>query len=119
MKVGLLLGYSGKTLAPPMDLILGAEKLGYDSVWIAEAYGSDAVTVAAWILGQTKTLKVGTAIMQVPARTPANTAMTAMSLSQMSGGRSQCIRAIVREACRSRHHASLQLPADRKRPVQE
>ena len=87
MKVGLLLGYSGKTLAPPMDLILGAEKLGYDSVWIAEAYGSDAVTVAAWILGQTKTLKVGTAIMQVPARTPANTAMTAMSLSQMSGGR--------------------------------
>ena len=87
MKVGLLLGYSGKTLAPPMDLILGAEKLGYDSVWIAEAYGSDAVTVASWILGQTSTLKVGTAIMQVPARTPANTAMTAMSLSQLSGGR--------------------------------
>ncbi len=87
MKAGLLLGYSGKKLAPPMDLILQAEKLGYDSVWIAEAYGSDAVSVAAWILGQTSTLKVGTAIMQVPARTPANTAMTAMSMSQLSAGR--------------------------------
>ena len=87
MKVGLLLGYAGKELAPPMDMILQAEKMGFDSVWIAEAYGSDAVTVAAWILGQTTSLKVGTAIMQVPARTPANTAMTAMSMSQMSGGR--------------------------------
>jgi F420-dependent oxidoreductase-like protein len=87
MKLGLLLGYSGKKLAPPMDLILQAEKLGVDSVWIAEAYGSDAVTVAAWILGQTRSIKVGTAIMQVPARTPANTAMTAMSMSQMSNGR--------------------------------
>lgn len=87
MKAGLLLGYSGKTLAPPMDMILQAEKMGFDSVWIAEAYGSDAVSVAAWILGQTKKLKVGTAILQVPARTPANTAMTAMSLSQLSGGR--------------------------------
>lgn len=87
MKVGLLLGYSGKELAPPMDMILQAELMGFDSVWIAEAYGSDAVTVAAWILGQTTSLKVGTAIMQVPARTPANTAMTAMSMSQLSGGR--------------------------------
>ncbi|MFT5134783.1 MAG: F420-dependent oxidoreductase-like protein [Gammaproteobacteria bacterium] len=87
MKIGLLLGYSGKKLAPPMDLIKQAEKMGFDSVWIAEAYGSDAVTVAAWILGQTTKLKVGTAIMQVPARTPANTAMTAMSMSQLSGGR--------------------------------
>ena len=87
MKVGLLLGYSGKDLAPPMDMILQAERMGFDSVWIAEAYGSDAVSVAAWILGQTTSLKVGTAIMQVPARTPANTAMTAMSMSQLSGGR--------------------------------
>ncbi len=87
MNIGLLLGYSGKKLAPPMDLILQAEKMDFDSVWIAEAYGSDAVTVAAWILGQTKKLKVGTAIMQVPARTPANTAMTAMSMSQLSAGR--------------------------------
>ena len=87
MKIGLLLGYSGKKLAPPMELILQAEKMNFDSVWTAEAYGSDAVTVAAWILAQTTRLKVGTAIMQVPARTPANTAMTAMSLSQLSGGR--------------------------------
>ncbi|MBT7952915.1 MAG: LLM class F420-dependent oxidoreductase [Gammaproteobacteria bacterium] len=87
MKLGLLLGYSGKSLAPPMDLIKQAENMGIDSVWIAEAYGSDAVTVAAWVLGQTTKLKVGTAIMQVPARTPANTAMTAMSMSQLSGGR--------------------------------
>ena len=87
MRIGLLLGYSGKELAPPMELILQAEKMGFDSVWIAEAYGSDAVTVAAWILGLTTKLRVGTAIMQVPARTPANTAMTAMSMSQMSGGR--------------------------------
>lgn len=87
MKIGLLLGYSGKKLAPPMDMILQAEKMGFDSVWTAEAYGSDAVTVAAWILAQTTSLKVGTAIMQVPARTPANTAMTAMSMSQLSGGR--------------------------------
>lgn len=87
MKVGLLLGYSGKKLAPPIDMILQAEKMGFDSVWTAEAYGSDAVTVAAWILSQTTRLKVGTAIMQVPARTPANTAMTAMSMSQLSGGR--------------------------------
>lgn len=70
-----------------MDLILQAEAMGVDSVWIAEAYGSDAVTVASWILAQTTKLKVGTAIMQVPARSPANTAMTAMSMSQLSGGR--------------------------------
>ena len=67
MKLGLLLGYSGKTLAPPMDLILQAEAMGVDSVWIAEAYGSDAVTVSSWILAQTSKLKVGTAIMQTPA----------------------------------------------------
>lgn len=87
MKVGLLLGYSGKTLAPPVDMIQQAEAMGFDSAWVAEAYGSDAVSVAAWILAQTTKMKVGTAIMQVPARTPANTAMTAMSLSQLSGGR--------------------------------
>jgi F420-dependent oxidoreductase-like protein len=87
MKLGLLLGYSGKKLAPPIEMIKQAEKMGVDSVWIAEAYGSDAVTVAAWILAQTTSLKVGTAIMQVPGRTPANTAMTAMSMSQLSDGR--------------------------------
>lgn len=87
MKLGLLLGYAGRHITLPMDLIQQSEALGYDSVWVAEAYGSDAVSVSAWILAQTKKIKVGTAIMQVPARTPAATAMSAMSLSQMSGGR--------------------------------
>ena len=71
MKLGLLLGYSGAKLKLPMDDIKHAESLGFDSVWTAEAYGSDAVTPAAWILAQTDKIKVGTAIMQMPARTPA------------------------------------------------
>ena len=87
MKLGLMLGYSVKRMSVPIDLIQGAEQLGYDSVWIAETWGSDAVSVAAWILAQTSRLRVGTAIMQVPARTPANTAMSAMSLAQLSNGR--------------------------------
>jgi F420-dependent oxidoreductase-like protein len=70
-----------------MDLMLFAEKLGFDSAWTAEAYGNDAVTTATWIAARTERLKVGTAIMQMPARTPAMTAMTAMSLDQLSGGR--------------------------------
>lgn len=87
MKLGLLLGYSGKTINIPMGLVKHAESLGYDSCWTAEAYGSDAVTVATWVLAQTEKIRVGTAIMQMPARTPAMAAMTAMSLAQMSGDR--------------------------------
>ena len=87
MKLGFLLGYSGKQINIPLDLILQAESMGYDSVWTAEAYGNDAVTAAAWVLAQTKTIKVGTAIMQMPARTPAMCAMTTMALDQLSGGR--------------------------------
>jgi F420-dependent oxidoreductase-like protein len=87
MKLGFLLGYSGKQIQIPMDLIRHAESLGYDSVWTAEAYGNDAVTSASWVLAQTDKIKVGTAIMQMPARTPAMAAMTAMSLDQLSGGR--------------------------------
>ena len=87
MKLGFLLGYAGKQINIPMDLIKQAEALGYDSVWTAEAYGNDAVTTATWVLAQTEKIRVGTAIMQMPARTPAMTAMTAMSLSQLSGGR--------------------------------
>ena len=71
----------------PIEAIKHAEDLGYESIWTAEAYGSDAVTPAAWILAQTTKMKVGTAIMQMPARTPAMTAMTAMSLAELSGGR--------------------------------
>jgi F420-dependent oxidoreductase-like protein len=87
MKLGLLLGYSGKHINIPIDLIKHAESLGYDSAWTAEAYGNDAVTTATWVLAQTEKIRVGTAIMQIPARSPAMTAMTSMSLSQMSGGR--------------------------------
>ena len=71
----------------PLDTIKHAESLGYDSVWTSEAYGSDAVTPAAWILANTTRIRVGTAIMQMPARTPAMTAMTAMTLAQLSGNR--------------------------------
>ena len=87
MKLGLLLGYSGKQIHIPMDLIQQAESMGYDSVWTAEAYGNDAVSTASWILARTEKIRVGTAIMQMPARTPAMCAMTAMTLHQLSGGR--------------------------------
>jgi F420-dependent oxidoreductase-like protein len=87
MKLGMLVGYSGRKMNLPMEAILHAEGLGYDSVWTSEAYGSDAVTPAAWILANTKRIKVGTAIMQMPGRTPAMAAMTAMSLAQLSGNR--------------------------------
>ena len=87
MKLGFLLGYSGKHIHIPMELIQQAESMGYDSVWTAEAYGNDSVTSAAYVLAQTSKIRVGTAIMQMPARTPAMCAMTAMSLDQLSGGR--------------------------------
>ena len=87
MKLGLTIAPSGKSFRVDMDLIREAERLGYDSAWTSEAYGSDAVTPATWVLAQTTTLKVGTAIMQMPARTPTITAMTAMTLHSLSGGR--------------------------------
>lgn len=87
MKLGLLSGYSGKVVNLDMAGIKRAEALGYDSVWTAEAYGSDAVTPATWMLAHTEKIKVGTAIMQMPGRSPACTAMTAMTLNQLSNGR--------------------------------
>jgi len=87
MKLGLLLGYSGADMSLPIDRVLEAEKLGFDSVWTSEAYGSDAITPAAWVLARTSRIKVGTAIIQMPARTPAMAAMTAMTLAALSGGR--------------------------------
>jgi F420-dependent oxidoreductase-like protein len=87
MKLGMLLGYSGAEIKLPMDQILEAERLGFDSIWTAEAYGSDAVTPAAWILARTTKIKAGTAIMQIPGRQPSMAAMTAMTLDQLSGGR--------------------------------
>jgi F420-dependent oxidoreductase-like protein len=87
MRLGLNLGYSGAGMSLNVELVRRAEALGFDSVWSAEAYGSDAVTPLAYLAGQTEKIKLGTAIMQMPARTPAMTAMTAMSLDQLSGGR--------------------------------
>jgi F420-dependent oxidoreductase-like protein len=87
MRLALSLSYSGATMALDTAKVLEAEGLGYDSVWSAEAYGSDAVTPAAWVAALTRTIHVGTAIMQIPARTPAMTAMTAMTLDALSAGR--------------------------------
>ena len=87
MQLGFMAGYSPAQVDLPIDQVLEAERLGFDSVWTSEAYGSDAVTPAAWILARTSRIKVGTAIMQMPARTPTCVAMTAMTLSALSGGR--------------------------------
>ena len=87
MKLGMVAGYSGKYLDLQLDKIKFAETLGYETTWTAEAYGSDAVSPAAWILASTEKMKVGTAIMQMPGRTPALAAMTAMTLNQLSKGR--------------------------------
>jgi F420-dependent oxidoreductase-like protein len=87
MKLGLMLGYSGARLDLPSELVLEAESLGYDSVWMAEAWGNDACTPLGYLAAITSRIKLGTAIMQVPARTPANAAMTAMTLDELSNGR--------------------------------
>jgi F420-dependent oxidoreductase-like protein len=84
-----MLGYFGfgTTAAEQLELAREAERLGYDSVWAAEAYGSDAASVLGWLAAQTSTIKLGSAIFQIPARSPAMTAMTAATLDQLSGGR--------------------------------
>ena len=87
MRLGLMIGYSGRTVQLPLEMVQEADKLGYFAVWTAEAYGSDAITPLAWLGAQTQNIHLGTAIMQMPGRTPANTAMTAMTLDQLSGGR--------------------------------
>src|SRR5262250_3572315 len=87
MKLGIVLPYSGADMSFPIDRVLEAERLGFDSVWTSEAYGTDAVTPAAWVLSRTTRIKVGTGIMQIPARTPACAAMTAASLQAMSNDR--------------------------------
>ncbi len=87
MRLALNLNYSGAAVALDTDKVLEAERLGYSSVWSAEAYGSDAVTPVAWLAARTTRIHVGTAIMQIAGRTPACTAMTAMTLDALSGGR--------------------------------
>ena len=89
MKLGILLRTESGT-GLDMNLVLECERLGYDSAWTGEAYGGDAVTPIAWMLARTTKIKGGTGIMQMPARTPACAAMTAMSLQALSGGRFLC-----------------------------
>src|SRR3954469_17998167 len=89
MRLGLHIGYwgLGLTADEQLKLVREAEALGFDSVWSAEAYGSDAATVLAWIAGQTEQIKLGSAIFQMPGRSPAMTAMTAVTIDQLSNGR--------------------------------
>ncbi len=87
MKLALNLGYLTRDRLPDMELVLEAERLGYDSVWAAESWGSDAVTVLSWIGARTSAIKLGSGILQMPARTPAMTGMTAATLDRLSGGR--------------------------------
>ena len=87
MKLGFLLGAGGAQYTLNMDLVRLVEDLGYDSIWTSESWGADAISPAAWVLAQTTKIKVGTGIIQMPARTPSLAAMTAMTLQQLSGGR--------------------------------
>src|SRR5256886_17452022 len=87
MRLALGRGYSGAPLTRDVDRVLEAERLGYDSVWTAESYGSDAGTTIAWIAARTTRIHVGTAVMQIGARTPAASAMTAMTPDALPGGR--------------------------------
>ena len=89
MRLGLNLGYQTAWSTPADHLALAqeADRLGYSVVWAAEAYGSDSPSMLAWIAGQTERIDVGSAVMQIPARTPAMTAMTAATIDALSGGR--------------------------------
>ncbi len=88
MRLGLNLGYWGAgNDADNLALAREADRLGYSVAWAAEAYGSDAATVLAWVAAQTERIDIGSAIFQIPARTPAMTAMTAATLDTLSGGR--------------------------------
>jgi F420-dependent oxidoreductase-like protein len=89
MKLGVNLGYwgLGATADHQLGLVREAERLGYDSVWTAEAYGSDAATILGWLAQATSRIRLGSAIFQMPGRSPAMTAMTAATLDQLSAGR--------------------------------
>jgi F420-dependent oxidoreductase-like protein len=89
MKLGLSLGYAppGTNPADLFPLVQEAERLGFDSVWVAEAWGTDAVSVLGWLAAKTERINLGSAIMQIPGRTPANAAMTAATLDLLSRGR--------------------------------
>ncbi len=89
MRLGFYMGYAPPGTSPlePIALAEEAERLGYDSAWAAEAWGTDCVSVLAWLGARTERIKLGAGIMQIPARTPASAAMTAATLDLLSGGR--------------------------------
>jgi F420-dependent oxidoreductase-like protein len=89
MRLGLHVGYwgLGLTAEQQLEIVRAAESAGFDSVWAAEAYGSDTATVLAWLAANTQRVKLGSAIFQIPGRTPAMTAMTAATIDNISGGR--------------------------------
>ena len=89
MKLGVHIGYwgLGLTSADQLEIVQEAERLGYDSVWAAEAYGSDTATVLGWLAGQTSKIRLGSGIFQMPGRSAAMTAMTAATIDQLSDGR--------------------------------
>ena len=86
MKLGLAIEYAGRGVEVPIDLIQRCETLGYDSVWTAEAYGSDAITPLAFIAAHTKRIRLGTGVIQLSARTPAMTAMQLGTVDALAGG---------------------------------
>src|SRR3954449_9247262 len=89
MKLGVHIGYWGLGLnsEDQLEIVKAAEAAGYDSIWTAEAYGSDAATVLAWLAGQTTRIKLGAGVFQIPGRSPAMTAMTAVTIDHLSNGR--------------------------------
>src|SRR5687767_14963689 len=87
LQLGLMLGYWFAQPEDATETVLAAERLGYASVWTAEAYGSDAITPLAWYGARTSRIKLGTGLVQMSARTPASTAMTAATLDALSDGR--------------------------------
>ncbi len=89
MKLGVHIGYWGLGLSSQdqLNIVQEAERLGYDSVWTAEAYGSDSATILGWLAGQTSRIRLGSGIFQMPGRSPAMTAMTAATIDQLSDGR--------------------------------
>src|SRR5256885_6667983 len=87
MRLGVALGYWGAEPWDPIDLVLEAERLGFDSCWTAEAYGSDAFSPLAWIGARTKRIKLGTGLLQLSARTPAAVGLTAATIQHPSRGR--------------------------------
>ena len=86
MKLGLMLGYSGGAMNLPVEKVQLAERLGYDTVWTAEAYGSDALSPLAFLAAKTERIRLGTAVIQLAGRTPANAAMTIATIDALAGG---------------------------------